>query len=83
MKFSLVFSVLASIVVLATAYPTQGAIAKHSYVEKCTDLLSSVEKREELDVGSSDLNYSYYSKRDEGKREELYAGEIDYGYCSY
>ncbi|KAG1810704.1 uncharacterized protein BJ212DRAFT_1484271 [Suillus subaureus] len=63
MKLSLVFSVLASIVVLATAYPTQGAagIAKRS---------SDVEKRnlEELDVNDSDYTYKKY-KRNEGKRD--------------
>ncbi|KAG1805887.1 hypothetical protein EV424DRAFT_1544221 [Suillus variegatus] len=83
MKFSLVFSALASIVVLATAYLRKEPL-RNGPVKKRTDLLSSVEKREELDVGSSDLNYNYhYSKRDEGKREELYAGEIDYDYRSY
>ncbi|KAG1819772.1 uncharacterized protein BJ212DRAFT_1575984 [Suillus subaureus] len=67
MKLSLVFSALVSIVGLATAYPTQGTIAKLSYVEKPTDL---VEKREELDTDLF-LYQEYIVKRDEGKREEL------------
>ncbi|KAG2346598.1 hypothetical protein BDR05DRAFT_959526, partial [Suillus weaverae] len=50
MKLSLVFSVLASIVVLASAYPTQGDITKRS----------GVEKREELDV--NDVSYSKYKE---------------------
>ncbi|KAG1807708.1 hypothetical protein EV424DRAFT_1543762 [Suillus variegatus] len=38
MKLSLIFSSLASIVALAMAYPTEGAIAKRSYVENRDDL---------------------------------------------
>ncbi|KAG2128654.1 uncharacterized protein EDB93DRAFT_152622 [Suillus bovinus] len=65
MKLSLVFSVLASVIVLATAYPTmQGAgIAKRS----------SVEQREELDA--EDRNYIKYRKTD-----EEHFGEIDSSY---
>ncbi|KAG2751589.1 hypothetical protein P692DRAFT_201853218 [Suillus brevipes Sb2] len=76
MKLSLVFNALASIVALATAYPTQGPAAKRS---------SNVEKRKEF---NSDLfNYNsedYLQKKrsdligdvskpeslEEGKREE-------------
>nr|XP_041185284.1 uncharacterized protein BJ212DRAFT_1582452 [Suillus subaureus]KAG1795874.1 hypothetical protein BJ212DRAFT_1582452 [Suillus subaureus] len=62
MKLSLVFSALASIVVLATAYPTQETIAKRSYVEKREDLdathdsYKDVEEREEF--GSNLFNYN-------------------------
>ncbi|KAG1895124.1 uncharacterized protein F5891DRAFT_1194467 [Suillus fuscotomentosus] len=38
MKLSLVLSALASIVVLVTAYPMEGAIAKRSDVEKRKEL---------------------------------------------
>ncbi|KAG1810545.1 uncharacterized protein BJ212DRAFT_1579407 [Suillus subaureus] len=62
MKLSLVFSVLASIVVLATAYPTQGTVAKRSYVEKRDEIDASdflyplgEEQREEIDA--SDFLY--------------------------
>ncbi|KAG2059386.1 hypothetical protein BDR06DRAFT_949439 [Suillus hirtellus] len=46
MKLSLIFSSLASIVAFAMAYPTEGAIAKRSYVEN----------REEF--GSNLFNYN-------------------------
>ncbi|KAG1765531.1 hypothetical protein EDD22DRAFT_880366 [Suillus occidentalis] len=80
MKLSLVFNVLASIVVLATAYPTlwQGPVAKcSSGVEKREDLNSDLfayyyynEKREEL---NSDLiaDVSKPESLEEGKRKEL------------
>lgn len=56
MKLSLIFSSLASIVALAMAYPTEGAIAKRSYVEN----------REQF--GSDLFNYNEpYAK---GKRSE-------------
>ncbi|KAG1856642.1 hypothetical protein DFJ58DRAFT_784253 [Suillus subalutaceus] len=70
MKLSLVFSALASIVGLTTAYPTHGTIAKRSYVEKRADLLPNVDKREELDTDLFLYN-EYVAKRDEEKREEL------------
>ncbi|KAG2038088.1 hypothetical protein BDR03DRAFT_955734 [Suillus americanus] len=64
MKLSLVFSVLASVVVLTTAYPTQGAagIAKRS---------SDVEKRDSEELGVNDSGYTFknYRKRDEEKRD--------------
>ncbi|KAG2352197.1 hypothetical protein BDR07DRAFT_1616034 [Suillus spraguei] len=65
MKLSLLFSMLASIVVLATAYPTEGAtgIAKRS----------NAEKREELDTDHH-IGYKKYTKRNEWKRD---SGEID------
>ncbi|KAG2143333.1 hypothetical protein BD769DRAFT_1661769 [Suillus cothurnatus] len=88
MKLSLVFSVLTSIVVLATAYPTQGAtgIAKRSNTRKRgeeldfnpVDYIKRGEgKREELDANI--LLYPFdYTKRDEGKREELDANILLY-----
>ncbi|KAG1849993.1 hypothetical protein F4604DRAFT_1809839 [Suillus subluteus] len=81
MKLSLVFSVLASIVVLATAYPTQGAagIAKRSNVEK--------RDSEGLQVDANDSSYTFkdYKKRDEGKRssEELGLAEASYDFTTY
>ncbi|KAG1852847.1 hypothetical protein DFJ58DRAFT_728348 [Suillus subalutaceus] len=75
MKLSLVFSTLASLVVLATAYPTQGAtgVAKRSNVEKREDLNFQYyergeEKREDLD--SEALKYRDIYKRGEEKRED-------------
>ncbi|KAG2068265.1 hypothetical protein BDR04DRAFT_1232889 [Suillus decipiens] len=72
MRLSLVFSVLASIVVFATAYPTQGAtgIAKRS----------NVGKRDSEEVGIVDTDYQFkdYRKRDEGKRDSEYIGNFDY-----
>ncbi|KAG2129548.1 uncharacterized protein EDB93DRAFT_1256215 [Suillus bovinus] len=61
MKLSLVFSVLASVIVLATAYPTmQGAgIVKRS----------SVEQRDELNA--EDRKYYGYGKRDEEKFDNI------------
>ncbi|KAG1842865.1 hypothetical protein DFJ58DRAFT_805467 [Suillus subalutaceus] len=83
MKLSLVFSVLASLVILATAYPTQGAtgITKRSNVEKRKELDANDshygkrggEKRKELDA--DDFNYTKYSKE---KREELNADDFNY-----
>ncbi|KAG1843046.1 hypothetical protein F4604DRAFT_1825208 [Suillus subluteus] len=83
MKLSLVFSVLASIMVLATAYPTQGAtsITKRSNVEKREELGANdshygkrgEEKRKELDA--DDFNYRKYSKE---RREELDADDFNY-----
>ncbi|KAG1795876.1 uncharacterized protein BJ212DRAFT_1582455 [Suillus subaureus] len=78
MKLSLVFSVLASIVVLATAYPTQGTVAKRSYVEKREELDANdfnyvgVEKRDEIDA--SDFLYPL----GEEKREEIDASDFLY-----
>ncbi|KAG1807709.1 hypothetical protein EV424DRAFT_230073 [Suillus variegatus] len=65
MKLSLVFTALASMVVLATAFPVDGAIAKRSYAENRAELLSNVGKREELDAD--------HKKHPHGveKREEL------------
>ncbi|KAG2059377.1 hypothetical protein BDR06DRAFT_949423 [Suillus hirtellus] len=76
MKLSLVLSALASIVVLVTAYPMEGAIAKRSDVEKReldgsyanrvegkSEELSSADRKRELD-GS-------YANGVEGKSEEL------------
>lgn len=63
MKLSLIFSMLASIVVLATACPTQDTIAKRS----------NVEKRKEHD--SNLFNYSEY---DEQTREEHDFGLFNY-----
>ncbi|KAG1818240.1 hypothetical protein EV424DRAFT_1540177 [Suillus variegatus] len=62
MKLSLVLSALAYIVVLATAYPMQAAIAKRGTCVKRADLLPNVEKREELDPEpySNDYNDSTY-----------------------
>ncbi|KAG2051343.1 hypothetical protein BDR06DRAFT_998206 [Suillus hirtellus] len=62
MKLSLVYTVLASIVVLATAYPMQGAIAEH---------LLDVEKREEL----NDDGFNYLSSYE---REVLNADTFNY-----
>jgi hypothetical protein len=71
MKLYLVFSALASIVGLATAYPTQEApqagVAKRSNVEKREELDSDLfvyayKKREELD---SDLYFYNYKKRED------------------
>lgn len=67
MKLSLVLSTLASIAVLTTAYPTQGTIAKRSYVEKREELNSNlfnrdsyndVKEREEF--GDDLFNYNGY-----------------------
>ncbi|KAG2068262.1 hypothetical protein BDR04DRAFT_1232887 [Suillus decipiens] len=76
MKLSLVFSVLSSIIFLATAYPTQGAtgIAKRS----------NERKRDSEELGVVDIEYQFngmdYRKRGEGKRdsEELDTTELNY-----
>ncbi|KAG2363206.1 hypothetical protein BDR07DRAFT_1608966 [Suillus spraguei] len=75
MKLTLVFSTLASIVALATAYPTQGTTAKRSYVEKRDELdtnlfdypeYEEVQKRDELDTNLFDYpEYEEVQKRDE------------------
>ncbi|KAG1857182.1 hypothetical protein C8R48DRAFT_717420 [Suillus tomentosus] len=67
MKLSLVYTALASIVVLATAYPMQGAIAEQ---------LLDVEKREVLNA--DDFSYKYSRDGVEGKREELIADVFNY-----
>ncbi|KAG2365840.1 hypothetical protein BDR07DRAFT_1458902 [Suillus spraguei] len=70
MKLSLVFTVLASIVVFATAYPTQGetGIAKRSNVGK--------RDSEELDIDFTTYT-ERYRKRDEDS-EELSVVDIEY-----
>ncbi|KAG1787781.1 uncharacterized protein HD556DRAFT_1448461 [Suillus plorans] len=83
MKLSLVLSALASIVVLVTAYPMEGAIAKRSDVEKREGLDGSyangVEgKGEELD--SDQYSYRAYTNSAEWKREELDADDFNYHY---
>ncbi|KAG1762546.1 hypothetical protein EDD22DRAFT_891454 [Suillus occidentalis] len=73
MKLVLIFNALASIVVLAAAYPTQGPVEKRSnVVEKSEDLTSNLitdeykdRKREDL---TSDLFIYHYHDRTE--REE-------------
>ncbi|KAG1836037.1 hypothetical protein DFJ58DRAFT_735256 [Suillus subalutaceus] len=69
MKLSLVFGVLASIVVLATAYPTEGTtgIAKRSNVEK-----------RDLDAIDDAYAFGEYDKRDLDAIDDAYAfGEYD------
>ncbi|KAG2068270.1 hypothetical protein BDR04DRAFT_1209360 [Suillus decipiens] len=79
MKLSLLFSVLASIVVLATAYPTQGAagFAKRSNVEK--------RDSEDVDVYDNDYVFDDYKKRDEVKRdsEDVDVYDNDYKFVIY
>ncbi|KAG2087690.1 uncharacterized protein F5147DRAFT_841392 [Suillus discolor] len=59
MKLSLVLSALAYIVVLATAYPMQAAIAKRACVKRA-DLSPNMEKREEPEPYYNDYNDSTY-----------------------
>ncbi|KAG1796173.1 hypothetical protein EV424DRAFT_570301 [Suillus variegatus] len=97
MQLSLVLSALASIVVLAAAYPMEGAIARRSDAQKRGELdtdgalsdnyydyhSGDEEKRGELDTdGALSDNYYDYHSGDEEKREELYAGETNYYYRS-
>ncbi|KAG2068266.1 hypothetical protein BDR04DRAFT_784759 [Suillus decipiens] len=76
---SLVFSVLASIVIVATAYPTQGAtgIAKRSNVGK--------RDSSDIDVNDNDYEFKDYRKRAEGKRdsEEIGLNDIGYSFGDY
>ncbi|KAG2072245.1 hypothetical protein BDR04DRAFT_1230600 [Suillus decipiens] len=73
MKLSLIFSTLASIVVLATAYPTQGTIANRSNVEKRKDDDFNLFNYNEYDKQTReehDFSLFNYNEYDEQKHEE-------------
>ncbi|KAG2751588.1 hypothetical protein P692DRAFT_201863722 [Suillus brevipes Sb2] len=78
MKLSLVFSTLASIVVLATAYPTQGPVARRSDVEKREENLNSASSIANTMMRSARNDRSLlYEYHDEKREEEEWSRQYD------